>query len=203
MADKTTEPTEEVKKLPVLDKEEYENFKKIFINNLKAVESEWQISKADLAELCGVARPTVTQWFVGVCWPRMISILYIAAAIHREPADFFRKDGIHLTDHMLPIDVVYRDDVSMEQSANRLKEAEKLPPISDDLPDDDSTTLPNSKKKLNGDELSTTERNIIANFRILNKNGRKYILHALNLESKYNKEQLKKKLDESAYKKKQ
>lgn len=203
MAEKTTEPAEEVKNLPVLDKEEYENFKKIFINNLKAVESEWQISKADLAELCGVARPTVTQWFSGVCWPRMVCILYIAAAIRREPADFFRKDGIHLTENVLPVDMVNRDNLSVEESANRLKEAEQLPPLPDDLPEEDAAILANSKKKLSNDELSITERNIIANFRVLNKNGRKYVLHALSLESKFNKEQLKKRLDTSVYKKKQ
>lgn len=202
MAEIKSEQQEETRNLPTLDKEEYEYFKSIFISNLKAVEAEWQISKADLAELCGVARPTVTQWFSGVCWPRMISILYIAHAIHKEPADFFRKDGIHLTDNVLPVDVVRRDILSREETANRLEEAKNIPGLSDDLPDDDDPTLSGTKRKVDGDKLTVTERNIIANFRVLNKNGRKYILHALSLESKYNKDSLKDDLDSSIYKKK-
>ena len=68
-----------------------------FYENLKNVEAEFGLSRSEIASVCNVNKSTVTQWFNKTNVPPMSSVYFIAKRIHRDPADFFKEDGIHPT----------------------------------------------------------------------------------------------------------
>ena len=83
-------------KLDEKQKQEFiDNTMKYFYENLKNVETEFGLTRREIASVCNVNKSTVTQWFNKTNSPPMSSVYYIAKHIHRDPADFFKKDGIH------------------------------------------------------------------------------------------------------------
>lgn len=168
-----------------LDEYDVAYFKKCFLDNMRAVESEYKISRAQIAQICHVTRPTVTQWFSGENWPRMMSVFYLARAINVDVSDFFRENGVHMTLNSATMNYMEEELIAKEAAFNA---AAKEAPITEESNLTESTDIPPANDQMSAQSLSPVERSIIANFRTLNQKGRNFILHALSLESKYAKD---------------
>lgn len=175
------------------DTDTLDELRKIFVENLKAVQYEWNINRATIARISGVSKTTVSQWFQGSFWPRMGSLMALAKHINRNPTSFFKKDGVHIT----------KDDGGFQ--ADGMSKEGNLDPLGET-----PAALQNiyyeltlkggnkqEKEALQKNfvdelgEISDSEKMLIANWRLLSRSSQAYILHTIYLEGRYTKELLR------------
>ena len=162
---KTNNVKDELESTEIESTTDYVHFKQIFISNLNAIESELMVSKSQIAQICGVSRPTVSQWFSGACWPRMICVYRLAQAINCDVSNFFKEDGIHVQG--------IRPSEPFNYERNK-KQAAFIAEVAEQ-----------AGSNIALGQLTDVELSIIANYRLLDEKGRDIILHILTLESRY------------------
>lgn len=156
-----------------------ENTKTYFLENLNKLQTSYGLSKAQIAEICHVSRPTIGQWFHGISWPKLNALFYLTEATNHTVGDLFKKDGIKP-----PVEPIKKRPNPLKAFKNLSDGTE----ANESHADSNSMSALIANSELNNavtpEELSPLERAVIANFRILTPEGKKYILHALTLEAK-------------------
>ena len=149
--------------------ETLEELRTIFVENLKAVETEWNLNRTTIGRICGVSKTTASQWFHGLYWPG-IHIGKSDGGFNVERVS--RRDpGAPLGDNPTALQELY-DELTVNSGVNLEKEA----------------MAENFVKELG--EITDTEKLLIANWRLLPRSSQAYILHAMYMESRYTKDLL-------------
>lgn len=172
--------------------ETLEELRTIFVENLKAVETEWNLNRTTIGRICGVSKTTASQWFHGLYWPRMGNLMALAKHINRNPNSFFKKNGIHIgkSDGGFNVERVSRRDpgAPLGDNPTALQELYDELTVNSGVNLEKEAMAENFVKELG--EITDTEKLLIANWRLLPRSSQAYILHAMYMESRYTKDLL-------------